>query len=74
MYKLQPIFINPITNISYKGNCVLRLSDNASIPIAPDNTDFAQFKKDLIEGAELQNAEGEVMTKADITEFMRSLP
>ena len=53
---------------------ILRTTDGAYIPIAPDNTDFANFKKDLKDGAELQNAEGEVMTKADITEFMRSLP
>jgi hypothetical protein len=66
MYKLyKPKFGN---------ESVIRLSDNAYIPFDPANTDFANFKKDLIEGAELQNAEGEVMTKADITEFMRSLP
>jgi hypothetical protein len=64
--------VNPLTN--KLANCVIRLSDNACIPFAPDNTDFANFKKDLKDGAELQNAEGEVMTKADITEFMRSLP
>jgi hypothetical protein len=68
MYKL---LLGPLTQ---QITSVLRLSDNASIPFDPDNTDFANFKKDLIEGAELQNAEGEVMTKADITEFMRSLP
>jgi hypothetical protein len=56
------------------GYMILRTTDGAYIPIAPDNTDFANFKKDLKDGAELQNAEGEVMTKADITEFMRSLP
>jgi hypothetical protein len=68
MYKL---FNSPFTN---EAAGVIRQSDNACIPFNPDNTDFANFKKDLIEGAELQNAEGEVMTKADITEFMRSLP
>jgi hypothetical protein len=55
-------------------NTIQRMADNVFIPFAPDNTDFANFKKDLIEGAELQNAKGEAMTKADITEFMRSLP
>ena len=53
---------------------ILDVDLNKFIPLNLDNTDYTQFKKDLIEGAELQNAEGEVMTKADITEFMRSLP
>jgi hypothetical protein len=74
MYKLQPIFINPITNSSYKGNCVLRLLDTASIPLSPDNTDYTQFKKDLQDGVELQDAEGQVMTKEQVEEFMRGLP
>jgi hypothetical protein len=37
---------------------VVRLSDNASIPLDPANTDYANFKKDLADGAELQDAEG----------------
>ena len=32
-----------------------------SIPFATDNTDFTQFKKDLADGAELQDAEGNVI-------------
>jgi hypothetical protein len=55
-------------------DCVLNINTKSSIPFDEANTDFTQFKKDLKDGAELQNAEGEVMTKADITEFMRSLP
>ena len=38
-----------------------RLSDNACIPFDPANVDFAQFKKDLANGAELQDAEGNVI-------------
>jgi hypothetical protein len=40
---------------------VIRLKDNAVIPFAPDNTDYANFKKDLANGAELQDAEGNVI-------------
>jgi hypothetical protein len=40
---------------------VLRLSDNASIPFDPANTDYANFKKDLANGAELQDADGNVI-------------
>jgi hypothetical protein len=49
MYKLTP----------YKS--VIRLSDNACIPFDPANTDYANFKKDLANGAELQDAEGNVI-------------
>jgi len=53
---------------------ILRLSDNAQIPFSPDNTDYTRFKKDLQDGVELQDAEGQVMTKEQVEEFMRSLP
>jgi hypothetical protein len=42
-------------------NQVLRLSDNAFIPFDPANTDYANFKKDLADGAELQDADGTVI-------------
>jgi hypothetical protein len=65
MYKLNKTSEGDLTGV---------FMGNVFIPFDEANTDYIQFKKDLIEGAELQNAEGEVMTKADITEFMRSLP
>jgi hypothetical protein len=40
---------------------IARLSDNACIPFAVDNTDYANFKKDLANGAELQDADGNVI-------------
>jgi hypothetical protein len=40
---------------------VIRLSDMACIPFAVDNTDYQTFKKDLADGAELQDAEGNVI-------------
>jgi len=51
---------------------ILRLSDNASIPIAPDNTDYQTFKKEVLAGAELQDADGNVMT--DAKDYVRTLP
>jgi hypothetical protein len=44
-----------------KDTSVQRLSDNAYIPFDPANVDFQQFKKDLADGAELQDAEGNVI-------------
>ena len=51
---------------------ILRLSDNASIPIAPDNTDYQTFKKEVLAGAELQDADGNVMT--DAKAYVATLP
>jgi len=44
MYKLQ---INSLNN---KIDSVIRLSDNASIPFAPDNTDYQAYLAWLAEG------------------------
>jgi len=45
-----------------------------SIPFNPANTDYAQFKKAITEGAELQDADGNVMTATQAQEFVRNLP
>ena len=42
-------------------NQVQRIADSAFIPFDPANTDYAKFKKDLADGAELQDAEGNVI-------------
>jgi hypothetical protein len=44
MYKL----IKDFTTQQY--SCILRLSDNASIPFAPDNTDYQVYLKWVEEG------------------------
>ena len=52
---------------------ILRLSDNASIPFAPDNTDYANFKKGILaDEAQLQDADGNVM--ADAKAYVATLP
>jgi hypothetical protein len=40
---------------------VIRTADGACIPFDPANTDYANFKKDLADGAELQDADGVVI-------------
>jgi hypothetical protein len=50
-----------------------RLSDDAFIPYAPDNTDYQQFKKELADGASLKDAEGNDMTAEQITAFLGEL-
>lgn len=69
MYKLNKNFDNQITSVSTKQE-----NTDLCIPLAPDNTDYAQFKKAITEGAELQDADGNVMTATQAQEFVRNLP
>jgi len=55
------------------GNCVIRLSDNAFIPFDPANTDYANFKKEVLAGAELQDDTGNVMTQEQADAFIGGL-
>ena len=51
-----------------------RIADNAFIPFDPDNTDYANFKIDLTNGVELQDANNTVMTANQISAFIATLP
>jgi hypothetical protein len=68
MYKLIKY---PISN---EIKVVKRLVDNSFIPFDPANTDYANFKKDITEGAELQDADENVMTQEQANEFIATLP
>jgi hypothetical protein len=68
MYKLQK---NTITNTV---SVVIRIADNAFIPFDPANTDYQTFKKEVLAGAELQDADGNVMTTEEANEFVATLP
>ena len=71
MYKLQPN--NLITGL--EANCVIRTTDNAGIPFDPANTDFANFKKEILaDEAQLQDAEGATMSAAAAKEYISTLP
>ena len=66
MYKL-------IKDLQGNINQVQRLADNACIPFAPANTDYARFKKEILaDEAQLQDADGNVMTNAK--DYVRTLP
>jgi hypothetical protein len=67
MYKLLKNSRNDI-------NCVIRLSDGACIPFDPANTDYQTFKKEVLAGAELQDADGNVMTQEQAEQFINTLP
>ena len=69
MYKLQPNHL--ITGL--EANCVIRTTDNAGIPFDPANTDYANFRKQILaDEAQLQDAEGVIM--ADAKAYVASLP
>jgi hypothetical protein len=68
MYKLQ------IDTLNNQVSSVQRFVDNASIPFDPDNTDYANFKKEVLAGAELQDADGNVMTQEQADTFIATLP
>jgi hypothetical protein len=61
-------------SISNKVLVVNRLLDNAFIPFDPANTDYQRFKEQVLAGAELQDADGNVMTQEQVNEFIGSLP
>ena len=67
MYKLHKNIIGEI-------DVVVRVDDNACIPFAPDNTDYANFKKEVLAGAELQSAEGQAMSQEEANQFIATLP
>lgn len=69
MYKLlKNIILNKVTSVQ-------RLSDNAYIPIDPANTDYANFKAVVNAGkAQLQDADGKIMTAQAAKDFIKELP
>lgn len=53
---------------------IIRIKDVAFIPFSTGNTDYANFKKEVSEGAELQDADGVVMSADAAKEFVGNLP
>lgn len=57
-----------------KHTSIICVADGAAIPTDPANTDYAQFKKAVLDGAELQDAEGNTMSAEQATQFVKELP
>jgi hypothetical protein len=70
MYKLVKSPVTGLINVVNKqvGDVLY------SIPFDPANTDYAQFKKAVAEGAELQDADGNVMSAEAAQAFVATLP
>jgi hypothetical protein len=63
------------TLITNEINSVQRLSDNAFIPFAPDNTDYENFKAQINdESAQLEDADGVLMTPTEAKAYVATLP
>jgi hypothetical protein len=67
MYKLQKNSLGDVCAVTIIGQQI-------SIPFDPANTDYAQFKKAVLDGAELQDAEGNTMSAEQATQFVKELP
>jgi hypothetical protein len=65
-YKLKNNYDNVLV-------AILRF-DGCGIPFDPDNTDYQAFKKEVLAGAELQDADGNVMTQEQADDFIKELP
>lgn len=54
---------------------VKRIADNAFIPFDPANTDYANFKRDILSGtATLQDADGNTLSSASAITYVNQLP
>ncbi len=70
MYKLiKSPFDGEIRTVNKQDGDIL-----LSIPFDPANTDYAEFKKAVAEGAELQDADGNVMSPEAAQQFIATLP
>ena len=73
MYRLQNLI--SVEGIIGKPILVIRLSDNAYIPFDPDNTDYANFKKEILaDEAQLQDADGNTMSAEQAKDYIKELP
>ena len=69
MYKLSKNLQGEINSVTFRqGNMLF------GAPFVPDNTDYAEFKKAVTAGAELQDADGVKMTAKAAKAFIATLP
>jgi hypothetical protein len=54
---------------------VIQKGENTWFPFAVDNTDFIEFKRQILaDEAQLQDADGDTMTAAEAKAFVATLP
>jgi len=72
IYKLYSTDIYDPTKID--AATTVGVNPQVSFLFAPENPDYQTFKKEVLAGAELQDADGNVMTQEQANEFIASLP
>ena len=56
-------------------NAIIRTTDGSTIPFDPANTDYANFKKEILaDEAQLQDADGLTLSSAEAQAYVSSLP
>ena len=65
-----------MAGFSLNPNAAMTIGSDPQISFlfAPENPDYQTFKKEVLAGAELQDADGNVMTQEQANEFIASLP
>ena len=54
---------------------VIRTTDNACIPFDPANTDYANFRKEILaDEAQLQDSDGNTMSAEQAKDYIKELP
>lgn len=72
--KTYKLYIRPMQTIADAAYSINEDGSMTSFIFDPANTDYQQFKKDVLEGAELQDADGVVLSKDNTTAFIATLP
>jgi len=70
----QLYITNPKNTTTPNAAMTIATSPQISFIFIPANTDYQQFKKELANGVELKDAEGNQMTPEQITTFLETLP
>ena len=64
-----------INFLNQKIFCIRQDKTMSFVPFDPANTDYANFKREILaDEAQLQDADGNLMTPEDAKEFVRTLP
>lgn len=73
MYKMQ--YGQLFNGVMQPPKAVDRLSDNAAIPFDPANSDYQAFKQQINdETAQLEDADGNLMTPEEAKAYVATLP
>jgi uncharacterized membrane protein YkgB len=70
IYQLYKAFPSDIVNAAK----IVNADPLISFLFNPDNSDYQEFKTNVLAGAELQDADGNVMTQEQADAFIATLP